>query len=346
MREMSGQMRGNADGGAGDTANDGPDRADGGSPGGELLVRPAHVDDRQAVLAFCDRIWGEHDYIAEVWDDWLREERAGSGVPLVGILAGRPVGIAHLRMVSEDEGWIEGIRVDPDARRQGIGRTLTSRALVAAREHGATVARLFVDADNLASQALVARFGFTRVAELVRYRAPALPLDTGEQAEIALATPGEADFERIWSWLEQSNLTPFNGGLEIADWAAHALTEPALRAHLAAGELRLLEEWGTIQALAILEGTDGAGADDARAAVEGEDKSGDEAAALEVAYLDGASEGIGRMTLALRRVAGERGLGQVRLWLPDLLILRDAMDGAGYQRPEDDEPLYLYARDL
>jgi hypothetical protein len=95
--------------------------------------------------------------------------------------------------------------------------------------------------------------------------------------------------------------------------------------------VRLLEEWGAIQALAI-----------ARAPARDD---GAAPAALEVEYLDGAAEGIGRMALALRREAAAGGLAGVRLAIPDLLILHDAMDGAGYARL-DVQALWCFARDL
>ncbi len=50
----------------------------------------------------------------------------------------------------------------------------------------------------------------------------------------------------------QSNLAPLTGGLEYLDWQARALTEPLLRGYLAAGQVRLIEEWDAIQALAIV----------------------------------------------------------------------------------------------
>jgi ribosomal protein S18 acetylase RimI-like enzyme len=310
------------------------ERRQGTPDAGEMEVRPARAEDRDAVLAFCDRIGGEQDYIRWVWEDWLREESQGQATTLVGVLDGRPVGLVHMRMLSEDEAWIEGIRVDPDVRRQGIARVLTSKTMIAARERGAAVVRLFIDASNVASQRLVARFGFTRVAEVAYYSAPTLESEPKEETGAQLVSASEDDFERIWAWLEQSNLTPFNGGVEIVDWAARAVTEPVLHAHLAAGEVWLLEERGTIQALSIATGTVGTGA--------GEHAD----STLEVHYLDGASEGIGRMALALRHVAAEHGLAEVELWLPDLLILADAMAGAGYTRPEGDEVMYLYAREL
>jgi ribosomal protein S18 acetylase RimI-like enzyme len=298
-----------------------------------FVVRPARPDDRDAALTLSGRAWGEDDYIRHAWERWMREEADGVGVLLLAEREGSAVGMVHMRIVTDDEGWIEAIHVDPGARWQGVARTLTSRALVAARERGAAVARLFVDADNAASQALVARFGFTRIAELLRYRAPSLAPGTKTGSAATVLTASEDDFERIWAWLEQSTLTPFNGGVAIEEWAARAITEPLLHARLLAGDVRLIEEWETISALAIL-------AEPALTLEPGE------ARILNVTYLTGASEGIGRLALALRSVAYERDLAEVKLWLPNLLILRDAMDGAGYIIPEGDEPLYLYAREL
>ncbi|HKV83590.1 MAG TPA: GNAT family N-acetyltransferase [Ktedonobacterales bacterium] len=300
----------------------------------EVLVRRARPDDREAVLAFCAQTWSEGDYIESVWDDWMADER---GAFLVAESGGRPVGIVHMRMIAEDEAWLEGMRVDPALRRQGAGRVLVSRALVAAREAGASVARLFTSASNIASQRLVAQFGFTRVAEVVQYDASAASADVqgpGQDdtvpAGARLTAPGVAAFERVWAWLEQSTLSPFNGGLEFLGWAARGLTEPALREYLAAGNVWLLEEWDTIQALAV--------------AVVGEPRH-DGGRRLDVRYIDGLSEAIGRLALALRQLASQREAASVQLWLPDLLILVDAMNAAGYTRDEDGA-MWVYAREL
>lgn len=291
----------------------------------ELEVRPARPEDRDAVLAFCAHTWDDGDYIEYVWDDWLTDAR---GVLLVGLLDSTPVAINHVRMVSDDEAWLEGMRVDPAYRRAGFGRIMVSRTLVAARDLGATVARLFTSSDNIASQGMIARFGFARVAEMVRYRGPALAPDAGVRLA-TLAHPGPDDFERIWDWLVQSNLAPLTGGLEYANWQAQALTEPLLRDYLAAGQVRLIEEWDTIQALAIA----AASAPDA-----------DAPATLAVRYIDGLADSIGRLGLALRAEATAQHCARVELWLPDLLILHDAMDGAGYER--DDETMLVFAREL
>lgn len=301
----------------------------------DVIVRRARSADRDEVLAFCARTWPEGDYISYVWDEWLRDER---GVFLVAAIGERPVGIVHVRMVSADEAWLEGIRVNPAARRSGIGRMLTSRALVAAHERGAVVARLFTDDDNEASQQLVTRFGFQRVAQVVRYTAPALARDENVVAATLpgddvlagarVTVPGADAFERLWAWLEQSNLAPLTGGLLFDEWSAAALNESRLRACLEQGDVLVMEEWDTILGLAI-----------ARAVSRDEA----EAAHLDVGYIDGQADGIGRLATVLREVAGARGLSRVELWLPDMLILQDAMDGAGYAR---EATMFVYARAL
>ncbi|MGZ3584831.1 MAG: N-acetyltransferase family protein [Ktedonobacterales bacterium] len=337
----------------------------------QLDVRPARAADREAVLAFCAHTWSGGDYIEDVWDDWLHDER---GALLVAVMQDRPIGLLHVALLSDDEAWLEGIRVDPAQRRRGVGRVLVSRALVAARDRGAKVARLFTDHDNIASQDLIAGFGFKRVAEVSHYEAPALTAEEhgaedvvselastdvektvevertdlrvereddapppsdgtapGEGAdELRLTIAGAEDFERIWSWLEHSNLAPFNGGLEFIGWHARAVTEPGLRAYLDAGQVYLLEEWDTIQSLAI--------------AVP-QPAEDDAPARLEVRYLDGAADWISRLALVLREIAAEDETSRVALWLPDLLILRDAMNGAGYTQPYEGV-LWVYARTL
>ena len=324
------------------------------APEGELEVREARAEDRDAVLAFCERTFGdEGDYIAYVWNDWMAEK---DGALLVGVVAGQPVALSHVRLTGPDEAWIEGVRVAPEARRQGVARALISHSLVRARELGASVARMFTHSTNEASQRLFEGFGFRKVAELAYYVGEALSPDPEEAArqqpprsaaeldptiaetsqdttegalphDALLATPGPAEFARLWAWLEQSNLTPFNGGLEIHHWAGSGVSEETFRAHLAAGEVITLEEWGATQALAIIT------------------EDHDEAPELETRYLDGLSEAAGRLALLLRGEAYRRGLSRVWVWLPDLLILRDAMDGAGYTR-EDMGAMWVYARPL
>jgi ribosomal protein S18 acetylase RimI-like enzyme len=314
-----------------------------------VIVRPARPDDRQAVLAFCQETWDGTDYIADVWEDWLTAE---SGALLVAVSEGQPVGLIHLAMPSHEDAWLEGIRVDPRVRRQGIGRVLTSQALVVAREQGAKVARLFTSSENLAAQELVTRrFGFQKVAEVGRYTGGALESGSDRDADALLETEesvpgthrepavelplgprlllaGAEDYTRLRDRLQQSNLAPANGGLQFGGWRAWALRDTDLQDYLVNGETWLLEEWDVIQAVALVRDA-------------GREMS--PLATLQVRYIDGTAGGISTLALVLREIAQGRELEQVELWLPDLLILQDAMNGAGYSRSSH-EKMWVYQR--
>jgi hypothetical protein len=51
-----------------------------------VVIRPALPLDREAVLEFCKFIWDGHDYIPDVWDDWMADP---SGEMFVAEYAGR-----------------------------------------------------------------------------------------------------------------------------------------------------------------------------------------------------------------------------------------------------------------
>jgi hypothetical protein len=108
------------------------------------------------------------------------------------------------------------------------------------------------------------------------------------------------------------------------------LRDVDLQDYLVNGEAWLLEEWDMIQAVAL---------------VRDAGRKMSSLATLQVRYIDGTAGGISTLALVLREIAQERELEQIELWLPDLLILQDAMNGAGYSRSSY-EKMWVYQRSL
>jgi ribosomal protein S18 acetylase RimI-like enzyme len=295
----------------------------------DVKVRAARAEDKDAVLAFCERASAEGDYISARWDAWLAD---ADGALLVAEDTGRPVAVAHLRMVAEQEGWLEGLRVDPDHQQQGIGRLVVSAVLNAAQERGTWVVRLFTSSENTTAQRLFGQLGFEQVALFVTYEAEAVEGATAAAtAAGAILRAARADErDALWGFLRASNLVPLNGGLLLDGWFARTLTPPVLQERLDADAVRILEEWGTIQGMAIIERR----------------PASRRGPTLYVQYIDGMAEGIGRLALALREEAAHASLDRVVVSLPDVLILHDAMDGAGYTRDEHGQGIWCYARRL
>ncbi len=87
--------------------------------------------------------------------------------------------IQHAEFQPEKVVWLEGIRVHPDFRGQGIARDLLQRALEIAAERGNKVARLSTSTENSASMSVVRRNGFHEIAHFHGFFASALQPETG-----------------------------------------------------------------------------------------------------------------------------------------------------------------------
>ena len=85
----------------------------------EPLIREARPEDKPFVEEMARLTWGGEDYLARVFDEWLKE--GGFYVLKVG---GKVVGTAKLTLLPGKVGWLEGLRVHPDYRGRGYGRKL------------------------------------------------------------------------------------------------------------------------------------------------------------------------------------------------------------------------------
>jgi GNAT superfamily N-acetyltransferase len=109
---------------------------------------------------------------------------------------------------SPTEAWLEGGRVAPRWRRNGIAAALIAHRIAYARERGFRVLRFSTASDNTPIHGAAKQFGFRRIATLSRYEAPAT-----QGSPPARATPAQwrAVLRRIeplvqrghgWEWRE------------------------------------------------------------------------------------------------------------------------------------------------
>src|SRR5690348_1196068 len=111
-------------------------------------IRPARDEDRDVVFAFCAQTWDWGDYVEHKWDDWLHNP---NGTLLVCTIDERPVGIVHLLMMTPTDAWSQGLRVDPQYRRQGIAKALVEAHIAEARHRGARYIYWVTGSENKAA---------------------------------------------------------------------------------------------------------------------------------------------------------------------------------------------------
>jgi GNAT superfamily N-acetyltransferase len=265
-----------------------------------LLVRPARADDRDPVLAFCQNTFSWGDYVAQVWDTWLADTR---GQLLVGQFDHRPVGLVHLAFLDGGAAWMEGMRVHPTFRRQGIASALDSSARTWARERGAVVARLVTGDRNIPAQTLLATQGYTRIAHYSEWEAK----PAAKAIAARLATPSDAPaLLELWD----GSLGHVSNGLVFdRDWHWDTLTRPRLLGQIDAGQVRTVDG-----GFAFLLASDG-----------------DDSSGLSLQALAGDAKSMFTLALAARGEANYRGYQHIEAILIDHPEVNAALKRARYR---------------
>lgn len=164
----------------------------------EPTIRPARPDDAGTVRAFATDTWPEHggDYLPRVFESWVRDD-GPTARTLVADVEGGAVGLLRTVLLTPDEAWCGGLRVDPDYRGEGIARRLTQTAFDWAGERGATVARAMVFSWNSAGLGVARAVGFEPVTEF-RWAHPAPARGAGA------AAADDPDAESVWNYWRKS----------------------------------------------------------------------------------------------------------------------------------------------
>jgi len=81
-----------------------------------VIIRRAKAQDRKEVLRVCKTTWGGWDYVPRYFAQWVREKGF-----YVAVEGKRVVGLAKYTELGPSEFWLEGLRVDPELRHQGLG---------------------------------------------------------------------------------------------------------------------------------------------------------------------------------------------------------------------------------
>ncbi len=295
----------------------------------QTQVRPARPEDKDTVLAFCTSTWDWGDYINRVWDDWLVDE----GELFVAVTNGQPTGVAHLRMINATDAWLEGLRVDPNYRQQGIAKALNMAMLEEAIRRGATNARLATESTNAGAIHMMETLHMRRVGAFASFRAAPLVTQAKSRTRVDYS-PEETqvatidDIDEIIDYLNVSNIFPTVGGLYYVDFVAHEITAASLEKHIAAQHIYLLRRWGRLDGLAIAE--------------PGEDWRGKR---LSIGYIDGMTiEAISLVAYDLRRRLTAMSLESANVYAPDLVLIRDGLTGIEYEW--NGTVFYTYERGL
>lgn len=257
-------------------------------------------------------VWGGHDYVPRVFDDWVADAGAAfQALEVDGIV----VGLQRLRPYASGLIWYEGLRVASTHRRQGLARAMLESAIAEAREQSFREMRLATG--NLDAARLFEELGFERIQDDRWWRGGRV--EGGESARIP--TADEAD--KLWAAIASSPGIELWGGV-TADFNGAQ--------DLASAELSRLAGIGMLRA--------GPGG---RAIAGLREPWGDN---LAVAFVAGKGGALRELLMALRFEADADGLDDVVIALPRDHPAGKDMHASGYDFANDDDNMYLYRLNL
>ena len=132
-------------------------------------VRPARPADKGPLMDFIKDVWGGHDYIPRVWEEWLKDR---GGRMFVVEVDGVPVGMNRVRFTEDGEAWFEGVRVHPGFRGQGLASMLGENSMKVARRRGSRTFRLTSGSRNKTAHRQIGRMGFKESSRVSTYSGP------------------------------------------------------------------------------------------------------------------------------------------------------------------------------
>jgi GNAT superfamily N-acetyltransferase len=279
-----------------------------------VVCRPALPKDTPEVMELTRTIWEGHDYLPLVWADWMVDYQ---GLLAVAECAGQVVGTGKLTRLSDQDWWLEGLRVHPQYQGLGIASHINDYHLGIWLRTGGGSLRLATASSRLKVHHLCERSGFSKIAEFSAFVAPVL-----------------AEHTPSFNSLQES---------EILEALAQTLHSPSLSR--SAGLMDLGWQWASPHESFLAEAARRGRAwwwqERRGLLVIWEDEEGNQKIPG-ISLIACPVEDTGAILLDFRRLAWKCGYQQA-IWnaplLPDIL---QALSKSGFQR-DWDESMYIYA---
>ena len=195
----------------------------------EVKIPKAKPADKAPILEISKKIWGGHDYLLAVWDDWLGDKKARFVVATVN---GRTVGCTHASLQANYVAWLEGVRVHEQYRGLGIAGKLNHALVRWARRKGARVARLSTGSSNRASREHLAKIGFPVMQTFQR-----LESARGVRTKPTGVTSPRGSAKSFWNWLHTHSNFAENHAMYSDGWTWYPLTLQTLRRLMSRGQV-------------------------------------------------------------------------------------------------------------
>ena len=187
----------------------------------KVKVREARAADKAPLMEFVSKTWGGHDYIPDIWDEWIRDK---SGKIFVVVADGRQVGMNRVRLLPEGVGWLEGARIHPQFRGKGLASLLGASSMKFGSARGTHVFRLTSGSRNKAAHRQIAKMGFGEIARFNVHRVKR----TGLKPNPSVQGAKLGELNPTWRFIRSSSEFKVGKGLYWDSFVARTLNKENL----------------------------------------------------------------------------------------------------------------------
>ncbi|HEY8740964.1 MAG TPA: GNAT family N-acetyltransferase [Candidatus Dormibacteraeota bacterium] len=280
-------------------------------PRAVIGLRPATAADRPRVEEICSEVFRGRDRLPQRFDGWVEDDDASF---LVAEVDGRLAAMHRLVPAGDGIVWYEGLRVAPEYRGRGLGRTMVGMGLSSGQRRGFAEMRLHAGPE---CGPFFESIGFSPVVQVARWDAEPAPrghLPTvlaAEHTDVALG------------WLQQDDAFNRYPGMKPVFGRSAAGDRRNVNALAREGTLRFS---GDVPAFAAV-----------RPALVDEP--------LRVTFLAGTGESMYDLLKGIRHQAHIEGVERVRVVAPTDHACAAELEAAGFA-VRDDFRLTVYSRPL
>jgi GNAT superfamily N-acetyltransferase len=268
-----------------------------------VIIRKAKASDKAPILEISKNLWGGHDYLPEVWDDWLADKK---GRLIVATVSARAVGVAHAVLQTPYIAWLEGLRIHEQYRGLGIAGKLNIALVRWTKRKGARVARLSTHINNHASRNHLEKIGFPVIQIFQR-----LDSTEGLRAKPATVTAPRRSAESLWNWLKTRPNFAENHAMYSDGWTWHPLTHSVLRNLMGQGRVLVTSRDGEPSSCCIFL---------------------DEEKTLTMGFAEGDRREVAKLIRMLRFLKSHKKHEKLRVLLPSRSPLERMLERSGFKK--------------
>lgn len=207
-------------------------------------IRKATREDKEGILGISRYIWEGDDYIPYIVDRWIGDENGEFTV--VENEEKKVVGFVKMDLLRKGEYWLQGIRVHPDFRGEGLGKLMTEYLINTIKSRGYKTIELSTYVENEESIHIIEKYGFKKKASFKIFY-----INQKKAVEGAKGYEPAGSFDEVKGILDSVEMKAAKGYLSF-DWIFVRADEELLRKLFDRKEIYVLREDGEIKSTIIL----------------------------------------------------------------------------------------------